>query len=291
MTTTVAVQRAVMKSQLPAPARQIVLTLCVRADFKTAAIPDEHTPSLTDICNETGLGRSTVARCLNQLEKCGWVDRDRPEVVKARTEGARTRYQLMIGSSPTAGLVPERDQPDQEDTDTTASDPSPTQGLGLVPERDQASPTAGLLVRKTPTGSTDSPTSRTSQSQPARAKARGSRIPDDFSVTPAMVAWARERCPNVDGRLETEKFVNYWQSKAGRDATKLDWTATWRNWMLNAKPTYGARASPGRPPDLREHHGLMLNDRTIARLEDNARFAAMDAAEAAHRPAIEGTAS
>lgn len=81
---------------------------------------------------------------------------------------------------------------------------------------------------------------------PARTAAkRGTRIPDDFTVTPEMVTWARENCPQVDGRTETEKFVNHWRSKTGKDATKLDWPATWRNWMLNSRDRYGAaRASP-----------------------------------------------
>lgn len=64
---------------------------------------------------------------------------------------------------------------------------------------------------------------------------RGRRIPDDFGITDDMRAWGRENCPNVDGPAETVKFINYWQAKAGRDATKLDWEATWRNWMLTAK--------------------------------------------------------
>jgi hypothetical protein len=64
---------------------------------------------------------------------------------------------------------------------------------------------------------------------------RGTRIPDDFAVTPEMVAWAQREAPHVDGRRETEKFVNYWRAKAGRDATKLDWVRTWRNWMLTAE--------------------------------------------------------
>lgn len=81
---------------------------------------------------------------------------------------------------------------------------------------------------------------------PRAAAKRGTRIPDEFAVTPEMVAWAVEHCPEVDGRTETQKFVNYWQAKTGKDATKLDWPATWRNWLLNARDRYGsgARASP-----------------------------------------------
>jgi hypothetical protein len=71
---------------------------------------------------------------------------------------------------------------------------------------------------------------------------RGTRIPPDFAVTPEMVAWARKRVPNVDGRTETEKFVNHWRSESGQRAVKLDWVLTWKNWMINA----GERT--GRPP-------------------------------------------
>jgi hypothetical protein len=83
---------------------------------------------------------------------------------------------------------------------------------------------------------------KTSSSSPRK---RGTRIPDDFTATPDMVAWARDRVPHVDGRTETEKFINYWKAKSGAGATKVDWPATWRNWMLNAAERAPARASPG----------------------------------------------
>ncbi len=67
------------------------------------------------------------------------------------------------------------------------------------------------------------------------AQKRGSRISENFAVTPAMAQWARDKTPNVDGRRETEKFINFWMAKSGKDATKVDWVATWRNWMLNAE--------------------------------------------------------
>lgn len=101
---------------------------------------------------------------------------------------------------------------------------------------------------------------------------RGSRIPDNFAVTPEMVTWARERVPHVDGRTETERFVNYWRAKTGKDATKLDWPATWRNWMLSAaersRPPSTALASPAdaRPSttDQRVAAGLAIAARLDA---------------------------
>lgn len=70
----------------------------------------------------------------------------------------------------------------------------------------------------------------------AAPRKRGARIPEDFSVTDQMHSWAKEKAPGIDLGVETEKFVNFWTAKSGRDATKLDWAATWRNWILNARP-------------------------------------------------------
>lgn len=71
------------------------------------------------------------------------------------------------------------------------------------------------------------------------ATKRGSRIPDDFALTDQMVGWAKTECPGVSFTIETEKFQDYWRAKTGRDSTKLDWIATWRNWMRNARDRYG----------------------------------------------------
>ena len=78
------------------------------------------------------------------------------------------------------------------------------------------------------------------------ASPRGTRIADPFNLTPDMRAWAKEKRPLVDLVLETEKFVNYWRAKAGRDGVKLDWTATWRNWILNSKDSITIRPAVGK---------------------------------------------
>lgn len=75
------------------------------------------------------------------------------------------------------------------------------------------------------------------------AKNRGTRIPENFAPDLTMIKWAKERTPHVNGRLETEKFINYWTAKSGQAATKVDWPATWRNWFLDAEER---SARPGR---------------------------------------------
>lgn len=71
------------------------------------------------------------------------------------------------------------------------------------------------------------------------ATKRATRIPDDFAVTPAMVEWAREHAPHVDGRFETAQFKDYWMAKAGKDSNKKDWVRTWQVWMRKAEREAG----------------------------------------------------
>jgi len=145
-----AFERAVLASELPAPARHILLTLAVVADWPAGTTPADHTPSLTKLCDITGLGRSTVARELNRSEEQGWVDRMRPAIARARREKDRTRYRLHQPASPTQGLVPHRDQL----ASPTAGPASPTQGPELVPLWDGASPTAGHKPDRSQTNQT-----------------------------------------------------------------------------------------------------------------------------------------
>lgn len=69
----------------------------------------------------------------------------------------------------------------------------------------------------------------------------GTRIPETFELSAEMREYARTRAPNVSVELEHEKFRNYWKAKAGRDGTKLDWAATWRNWILTAQERSNGR--------------------------------------------------
>jgi len=89
-----------------------------------------------------------------------------------------------------------------------------------------------LVEDATPDGAaSEKPTS----SKATAKDKRGSRIPEPFDVTPEMVAWAKTRCPLVNGRTETEKFVNHWVAIPGARGVKLDWPATWRKWFLTAQ--------------------------------------------------------
>ena len=74
---------------------------------------------------------------------------------------------------------------------------------------------------------------------------RGTRITPDWQPTEADMLFARSRGFS-DGDIAevADQFRDYWISVCGQRATKLDWPATWRNWVrkerpVNAKPVNG----------------------------------------------------
>lgn len=76
---------------------------------------------------------------------------------------------------------------------------------------------------------------------PKAAKASKSstatRLPDDWQLPQSWGQWAmaeRQDLSADDVRREAQVFADYWHAKAGADARKLDWQATWRNWVRRA---------------------------------------------------------
>ncbi|ETS11156.1 DUF1376 domain-containing protein [Bartonella henselae] len=66
-----------------------------------------------------------------------------------------------------------------------------------------------------------------------QAKAnRGCRLPEDFE--PDYDFAIAEGLPSERVKVEIAKFRDYWRSKSGANATKIDWQATWRNWVRKA---------------------------------------------------------
>lgn len=75
------------------------------------------------------------------------------------------------------------------------------------------------------------------------ATQRGNRLPAGFEIPDDWIAWALAETgwSRSDAEAEGEAFIDYWHAKAGRDGVKLDWPATWRNWVRNSRRTTKAR--------------------------------------------------
>jgi uncharacterized protein YdaU (DUF1376 family) len=69
-----------------------------------------------------------------------------------------------------------------------------------------------------------------------KSRKTGSRLPGDWRPTQEYVDAAMQLNPDYTREwfsATAHKFRDYWVAKTGKDATKADWLATWRNWVRN----------------------------------------------------------
>ena len=62
---------------------------------------------------------------------------------------------------------------------------------------------------------------------------RGLRLASDFCLTKEWEDFCVEQRPELNAKKTFEQFKDYWISQAGQKGVKLDWFATWRNWVRN----------------------------------------------------------
>ncbi len=100
--------------------------------------------------------------------------------------------------------------------------------------------------------------------EPLRAKTRAKAqrwpsdaiVPEDW-IEAGHAARARHSLPKINLAAEAEAFANYWASKSGASAAKLDWRKTWINWTLNAK---GKSHGTAKPSQLEQLAGIIADD-------------------------------
>lgn len=73
---------------------------------------------------------------------------------------------------------------------------------------------------------------------------RGTRLPDGWEPPDDVIRAMHEQFPDLNLRHEHDKFCDHWRAKAGKDGVKLDWVATWRNWIRTAAERHGAVGTP-----------------------------------------------
>ena len=83
-------------------------------------------------------------------------------------------------------------------------------------------------------------------SKPVKESKKGSRLANDWVLPLEWIEWAKTQLGEVsseDIKAIGDQFADYWHAKAGSGATKLDWFATWRNWIRNEskKPFFSTK--------------------------------------------------
>lgn len=83
------------------------------------------------------------------------------------------------------------------------------------------------------------------EKSPAKKSTRGTRLPSDWQPGPEFFSAAHEIHPRLSNLQVVEianRFRDYWVAESGQRAVKLDWLATWRNWVRRE------RGIPAPPP-------------------------------------------
>lgn len=90
-----------------------------------------------------------------------------------------------------------------------------------------------------------------------KSKSRGTRLPDDWALTDEHYTECQRLRPELLPHIDTVagKFADHWRAQPGQKGVKVDWMATWRNWLRNEK---APRAQA--PPSSNELRGRTLID-------------------------------
>ena len=92
---------------------------------------------------------------------------------------------------------------------------------------------ANALRTQSDSNATHYPLPTTQDTLPKEKKQRGSRLPTDFVLHDEWVAFCQQERPDLNVHKTFDAFKDYWIAKAGSGGVKLDWFATWRNWIRN----------------------------------------------------------
>ncbi len=193
-------------------------------------------PSQATIAEESGLSERTVRTMLRELEDLGVVRRVRRAVPGARrSTDAYTLHPNGLPADVAARSDLPADLPAKEDRST------------------------GNELQATPLIEVD----REEVDNEVAPRKRGTRIPEPFLLTAEMRRWGADEVPGLDLDQHTREFVDHWRAASGQNAVKVDWVATWRNWMRKAH-RWNAPKTQRPTPDDRLRDGIERGQRLAA---------------------------
>lgn len=217
-----------------APSSAAKFLLVVLAD--AASLGDWRSwPSVAHLVLTTQQDRKTVLKNLRALEEVGLI----ADVGKMGKTKQVTMWQL-----PVEVAKPPRKRPKSGPVQDPETVPNFPANSTVFPAKES---------QKRDTEPVREPGKEPGEARAARSapSARGSRLPLDWTPNDADLAFCRATRSDLDPETLAASFRDYWTAKAGKDASKLDWSGTWRNWVRRERaPTATGAAHASRLPVL-----------------------------------------
>lgn len=115
-------------------------------------------------------------------------------------------------------------------------------------KRQQAINGCSTSVEHTINGTSTNQEPRTKNQKPEKSeKSRGHRIPDDWHPSAEDTAFCKTERPDLRPSEVAQRFYDHWIAQPGEKGRKVDWSATWRNWVRNERPGKVATAPQEKP--------------------------------------------
>lgn len=127
----------------------------------------------------------------------------------------------------------------------------------------------------------DAPPAALPPADPEPKAKNGTRLAADWTLPADWMTWAKAERPDLDIAAVSEQFADHWHAKPGKDGRKLDWQATWRNWVRNERARPATTPSPpsavprGKPAGPSE----TPLEAALQRIRQDFHFDVIDAAE------------
>ena len=77
----------------------------------------------------------------------------------------------------------------------------------------------------------------TNNQKPKKEQQRGTRLPADLKVSQEWIDFCNQERPELHASKVWSEFKDYWIAQPGQKGVKLDWDATWRNWVRRQSAT------------------------------------------------------
>jgi uncharacterized protein YdaU (DUF1376 family) len=105
--------------------------------------------------------------------------------------------------------------------------------VGKLGGRPKSNPDA--IPQETQMVSKDNPNHKpiTNNHKPIDKKTLGKRLANDLVLSDEWKEFCVNERPELNPVQTFDKFKDYWIAQAGQKGVKLDWFATWRNWVRN----------------------------------------------------------
>lgn len=199
-------------------------------------------PSQVQLMRKTGLSERAVQKAIGELVELGEL-----HVSTGGGRGHTNRYRVLMVERPAEDVEPVNPA---EETPFTGPNPAKK-----TPYNENPAGKTPYSAQETPHDATGNPANfapgtkreprATVKNSPSgsSARTRGTRIPADFAVDDEMRAWAVDEAtlatqqpPSPDSFPDwldrhTERFRDHWRGVSGSRGVKVDWVATWRNWI------------------------------------------------------------